>query len=104
MHQEMSIEDKEAASQNQPGPVSSCCILALWVKFARKPGTGPTTAFARILTRFEIGHFFRHPSNPCKLGAKGLEQVIEITLTAEERIALQKSAAVVQELIDVVGI
>jgi len=24
---------------------------------------------------------------PCKLGARGLEQVIEITLTAEERIA-----------------
>ncbi len=41
---------------------------------------------------------------PCKLGAKGLEQVIEITLTAEERIALQKSAASVQELIDVLGI
>src|SRR5437667_8723678 len=41
---------------------------------------------------------------PCKLGAKGLEQVIEITLTAEERIALQKSAAAVQELIDVLGI
>ena len=39
-----------------------------------------------------------------KLGAKGLEQVIEITLTAEERIALQKSAAAVQELIDVLGI
>ena len=41
---------------------------------------------------------------PCKLGAKGLEQVIEITLTAEERIALQKSAAAVQELVDVLGI
>jgi malate dehydrogenase len=41
---------------------------------------------------------------PCKLGARGLEQVIEITLTAEERIALQKSAAAVQELIDVLGI
>jgi malate dehydrogenase len=41
---------------------------------------------------------------PCKLGAKGLEQVIEITLTAEERIALQKSAAGVQDLIDVLGI
>ena len=41
---------------------------------------------------------------PCKLGARGLEQVIEITLTAEERIALQKSAASVQELIDVLGI
>ena len=41
---------------------------------------------------------------PCKLGAKGIEQVIEITLTAEERIALQKSAAAVQDLIDVLGI
>ena len=41
---------------------------------------------------------------PCKLGARGLEQIIEINLTAEERIALQKSAAAVQELIDVLGI
>jgi len=41
---------------------------------------------------------------PCKLGSKGLEQVIEITLTAEERIALQKSAAAVQELVTVLGI
>ncbi|HEY6119560.1 MAG TPA: malate dehydrogenase, partial [Pyrinomonadaceae bacterium] len=41
---------------------------------------------------------------PCKLGARGLEQIIEINLTAEERIALQKSAASVQELVDVLGI
>jgi len=41
---------------------------------------------------------------PCKLGARGLEQIIEINLHAEERIALQKSAASVQELIDVLGI
>jgi malate dehydrogenase len=41
---------------------------------------------------------------PCKLGARGLEQIIEINLLAEERIALQKSAAAVQELIDVLGI
>ena len=41
---------------------------------------------------------------PCKLGARGLEQVIEITLTAEERIALHKSAAAVQELVNVLGI
>ena len=41
---------------------------------------------------------------PCKLGARGLEQVIEITLAAEERIALQKSAAAVQELVDILGI
>ncbi|MGI9107348.1 MAG: malate dehydrogenase [Pyrinomonadaceae bacterium] len=40
---------------------------------------------------------------PCKLGANGLEQIIEINLTAEERIALQKSAASVQELVDVLG-
>jgi malate dehydrogenase len=41
---------------------------------------------------------------PCKLGARGLEQIIEISLTNEERIALHKSAAAVQELIDVLGI
>jgi malate dehydrogenase len=41
---------------------------------------------------------------PCKLGANGLEQIIEINLTAEERIALQKSAASVQELVDVLGL
>ena len=41
---------------------------------------------------------------PCKLGARGLEQIVEINLTAEERIALQKSAAAVQELVDVLGI
>jgi malate dehydrogenase len=41
---------------------------------------------------------------PCKLGACGLEQIIEINLLAEERIALQKSAAAVQELVNVLGI
>ena len=41
---------------------------------------------------------------PCKLRANGLEKIIEINLTAEERIALHKSAASVQELIDVLGI
>src|ERR671933_563901 len=41
---------------------------------------------------------------PCKLGARGLEQIIEISLTNEERIALHKSAAAVQELVNVLGI
>ena len=35
---------------------------------------------------------------PVKLGAKGVEQVIEIKLTPEENTALHKSAAAVQEL------
>jgi malate dehydrogenase len=35
---------------------------------------------------------------PVKLGAKGVEQVIEIKLSAAENAALQKSAAAVQEL------
>lgn len=35
---------------------------------------------------------------PVKLGASGIEQVVEIKLTAEENAALQKSAAAVQEL------
>jgi malate dehydrogenase len=35
---------------------------------------------------------------PVKLGAAGVEQVLEITLAEEEKAALQKSAAAVQEL------
>jgi malate dehydrogenase len=41
---------------------------------------------------------------PCKLGAKGLEQIIEIKLTPEEDAALQKSAAAVKELVGVIGV
>jgi malate dehydrogenase len=41
---------------------------------------------------------------PCKLGAKGLEKIIEIKLTDEEQAALQKSAAAVQELVKVIGV
>jgi malate dehydrogenase len=37
---------------------------------------------------------------PVKLGANGVEQVIEITLTEEEQEALKRSAAAVQELVD----
>ncbi|HWS84806.1 MAG TPA: malate dehydrogenase [Ktedonobacteraceae bacterium] len=41
---------------------------------------------------------------PAKLGAKGLEQIIEIELTEHERTFLQKSADAVRELIKVMGI
>ncbi len=41
---------------------------------------------------------------PCKLGARGLEQIIQIKLTAEEQAALLKSADAVQELVNVIGV
>jgi malate dehydrogenase len=41
---------------------------------------------------------------PVKLGARGIEQIIEIKLTPEERTALQKSAAGVKELVDIIGV
>ncbi len=41
---------------------------------------------------------------PVKLGAKGVEQIIEITLTADEQVALQKSAAAVKELTEVIKV
>lgn len=41
---------------------------------------------------------------PIKLGAKGVEQIIEIKLTDEEKAALQKSAAAVKELVDIIGV
>jgi malate dehydrogenase len=39
---------------------------------------------------------------PCKLGAKGLEQVFEVKLTADEQAALKKSADAVRELVEVI--
>ena len=41
---------------------------------------------------------------PCKLGAGGLEKIIEIKLTAEEDAALKKSVAAVKELCAVIGV
>ena len=41
---------------------------------------------------------------PCKLGAKGLEKIIEIKLTADEDAAFKKSAAAVKELVDVINV
>jgi malate dehydrogenase len=41
---------------------------------------------------------------PCKLGAKGIEQIIQIKLTADEQAALNQSAAAVKELVGVIGV
>jgi malate dehydrogenase len=41
---------------------------------------------------------------PVKLGARGVEQIIEIKLTVEEDAALKKSAGAVKELTDVIGV
>ncbi len=41
---------------------------------------------------------------PAKLGAKGVEEIIQLDLTETERAALQKSADAVKELIGVMGI
>ena len=45
------------------------------------------------------GHFL---GVPVKLGRKGIEQILEVTLTADERAALEKSAAAVLEPMSVV--
>ena len=40
---------------------------------------------------------------PCKLGADGLEQIIEVELTASEKAELGRSADAVRELVGVLG-
>ena len=40
---------------------------------------------------------------PVKLGARGIEKIYEIKLTADEQAKLQKSAASVQELVNVLA-
>ena len=41
---------------------------------------------------------------PCKLGSRGIEDVIQIRLTPEEQTALEKSAGAVKELVAVIGV
>jgi malate dehydrogenase len=41
---------------------------------------------------------------PVKLGARGVEQIFQITLTPDEEAALQKSAGAVKELVDVIKV
>src|ERR1700729_2033821 len=41
---------------------------------------------------------------PVKLGSKGVEQIIEVKLTPEEKAAIDKSAASVRELVNVLGV
>ncbi len=41
---------------------------------------------------------------PVKLGARGIEQIVEIKLTPEEQAALEKSAAAVKELVEIIGV
>jgi malate dehydrogenase len=39
---------------------------------------------------------------PCKLGENGIEQIVEVKLTAAEKAALKKSGAAVKEVMDIV--
>jgi malate dehydrogenase len=41
---------------------------------------------------------------PVKLGAKGIEHIIQIKLSAEEQAGLNKSAAAVKELVSIIGV
>jgi malate dehydrogenase len=41
---------------------------------------------------------------PVKLGARGVEQIIQVHLTESEQAALNKSAGAVKELVDVIGV
>lgn len=40
---------------------------------------------------------------PCKLGRRGLEQIVEVTLTGDERAALNQSAQAVMDTMKVIG-
>ena len=41
---------------------------------------------------------------PVKLGARGIEEIVQIKLTPEEQAALEKSAAAVKELVEIIGV
>jgi malate dehydrogenase len=56
------------------------------------------------VSRRQYGYRGQFLGVPVKLGTQGVEQIVEIELTAEERQALDKSAASVRELLQVMGI
>jgi malate dehydrogenase len=41
---------------------------------------------------------------PVKLGANGIEEIVQIKLTPEEQAELEKSAAAVKELVEIIGV
>jgi malate dehydrogenase len=41
---------------------------------------------------------------PVKLGSKGIEQIVEIKLTSQEKAELDRSAEAVKELVTVIGV
>jgi malate dehydrogenase len=41
---------------------------------------------------------------PVKLGASGIEEIVQIKLTPEEQAGLEKSAAAVKELVEIIGV
>ena len=63
--------------------------------------SGDGSAFEQIFDRHKrmvavvAGRYFRNPEQ--------IEEIIQINLTTEERAALQRSAAAVQELVNVMG-
>ncbi|HKW00614.1 MAG TPA: malate dehydrogenase [Vicinamibacterales bacterium] len=57
-----------------------------------------------VFLRGEYGVHDQFLGVPVKLGKAGVEQVIEIKLTADEQAALAKSAAAVKELTAVIGV
>ncbi|MBI4203199.1 MAG: malate dehydrogenase [Chloroflexi bacterium] len=54
-----------------------------------------------VLLKGEYGQNNLFIGVPVKLGAKGLEEIIQLKLSAEEEAMLKKSAGAVQELVDV---
>ncbi len=52
----------------------------------------------------EYGYDGQFLGVPAKLGARGVEQVLEIELTTDEKVALDRSAAAVRELLQVMNL
>jgi malate dehydrogenase len=57
-----------------------------------------------VFLRGEYGVRDQFVGVPCKLGARGVEKIIEIKLTPDEQSAFLKSAAAVKELVEVIKV
>ena len=101
----VTVQDKVPASTGYyAAGIGLLAFIAHMALRYRAPYADPVILPCAVLLQGEFGVEGLFVGVPVKLGARGVEEIIEIKLTAEEDAALKKSAGAVKELVDIIGV
>jgi len=95
--------DSSLVGSNGYDETADSDIVVITAGLARKPGMTKDKKKILPCAAYLTGQYRTHGlyvGVPVKLGRAGVEQIIEIKLTADEQAAFDKSAAAVRELVD----